>query len=168
MFRALLVCAALSLPAGLLAQLKIATISSQKALVDTAEIKKESAALEAKFKPRQEALEKISKEMAAIQQQLQTMQGKLTPQAEQDMVSQGQRKQRDAQRMQQDLQDDVNREREEILQRAGARMQAVVQKLAEGKGLDLVFDQSNLIYGKPTLDLTKDATDAYDKAHPAK
>jgi outer membrane protein len=168
MFRVLLISAVLALPAGLSAQVKIATINSQKALVETAEIKKESAALEAKFKPRQAALEKLTKEIEAIQSQLQTMQGKLTPQAEQDMVTQGQRKQRDAQRLQADLQDDVNREREEILQRAGARMQAVVTKLAEGKGLDLVVDQTNLIFGKATLDITKEATEAYDKAHPAK
>lgn len=165
--RLALVCAAL-LSSSLFAQVKVGVINSQKALVDTAEIKKAQAELEAKFKPRQDALEKLQRDMAAIQQQLQTMQGKLTPAAEQDMVAQGQRKQREAQRLGQDLQEDVNREREDILQRAGTRMQEVVSKLAEAKGLDLVVDESNTIFRKAVLDITKEATAAYDKAYPAK
>lgn len=165
--RLALVCAAF-LSSSLYAQVKMGVINSQRALVDTAEIKKAQADLEAKFKPRQDALEKVQREIAGLQQQLQTMQGKLTPQAEQDMVAQGQRKQREAQRLQQDLQEDVNREREEILQRAGTRMQEVVSKLAEAKGLDLVVDESNTIFRKAALDITKEATAAYDKAYPAK
>jgi len=165
----MLVCATALVPLGsAFAQIKAGIINTQKALVDTADIKKASAGLEAKFKPRQDALNKLSAEIQQLQQQLQSMQGKLTPQAEQDMVAQGQRKQRDAQRLQQDLQEDVNREREEILQAAGSRMQAVIQKLAEAKGLDVVMDVSNVIYSKPALDLTVEATAAYDKAHPVK
>jgi len=165
----MLVCATTLVPLGsAFAQIKAGIINTQKALVDTADIKKASAGLEAKFKPRQDALNKLSAEIQQLQQQLQSMQGKLTPQAEQDMVAQGQRKQRDAQRLQQDLQEDVNREREEILQAAGSRMQAVIQKLAEAKGLDVVMDVSNVIYSKPALDLTVEATAAYDKAHPVK
>jgi outer membrane protein len=164
--RLVLACATLSIP--LWAQVKVGVISSQRALIETAEIKKAQAELEAKFKPRQDALDKLQREIQGLQQQLQTMQGKLTPQAEQDMVAQGQRKQRDAQRLAQDLQEDVNREREDILQRAGTRMQDVVSKLAEAKGLDLVVDESNTVFRKPALDITKDATAAYDKAYPVK
>jgi outer membrane protein len=47
-------------------------------------------------------------------------------------------------------------------------MQTVVQKLAEERGLDVVIDVSNTVYFKPTLDLTKEATAAYDKAFPPK
>jgi outer membrane protein len=34
--------------------------------------------------------------------------------------------------------------------------------------LDVIIDVSNTVYFKPALDITKDATAAYDKAHPAK
>jgi outer membrane protein len=154
--------------AGASAQVKAGIINTQKALLDTAELKKAQAEMEAKFKPRQDALDKIQREIQQISQQLQTMAGKLTPQAEQDLQIQGQRKQRDAQRMQEDLQGDVDRERQDILGRSGQRMQEVVTKLAESKGLDLVIDISNTVYFKPALDITKDATAAYDAAHPVK
>lgn len=151
---------------GAFAQAKVAIINSQLSVVETAEIKKAQTELEAKFKPRQAEIEKIQKEIGELQNQLQTMQGKLTPQAEQDIQARGQRRQRDLQRLGEDLQGDVERERQEILGRSSERMQAIVKKLAEERGLDIVIDVSNTIYFKPALDITKEATAAYDKAYP--
>jgi outer membrane protein len=149
-------------------QSNIAIINSQLAVTETAEIKKAQAEMEAKFKPRQAELEKVQKEIAALENQLQTGQGKLTPQAIQDIQIQGQRKQREAQRLQEDLQTDVDRARNEILQRVGGRMQEVVKKLAQARGVDAVFDVSNTVYFKPALDITKEATAEYDKTYPVK
>ena len=150
------------------AQSKIAIINSQAAVVDTAEIKKAQSELEVKYKPRQAQVEKLQKEIADLQQQLQAGQGKLTPQAEQDIQIRGQRKQRELQRLGEDLQGDVDRERNEILGRTGQRMQDIVKKIAEERGYDMVVDVSNTVYYKPAMEITKDATAAYDKAYPAK
>jgi outer membrane protein len=157
----------LGLAFGAFAQTKVAIINSQAAVIETAEIKKAQAELEAKFKPRQAEIETIRKELEDIQQQLQAGQGKLTPQAQQDLNIRGQRRQRDMQRMTEDLQAEVERTRNDILQRTGQRMQEIVAKLAEERGLDIVIDVSNTIYFKPVLELTKEATAAYDKAYPA-
>jgi outer membrane protein len=149
-------------------QAKIAIINSQAAVIDTAEIKKAQAELEAKYKPRQAQVETLQKEIADLQQRLQAGQGKLTPQAEQDIQVRGQRKQRELQRLGEDLQGDVDRERNEILGRTGQRMQDIVKKIAEERGYDMVVDVSNTVYFKPAMEITKDATAAYDKAYPAK
>lgn len=148
------------------AQLKIAIINSQKALLDTDDIKKAQADLEAKYKPRQDQMLKLQKDLQDIQNQLQS--GRLNPAGEQELNAQGQKKQRDLQRLQQDLQEDVERERTDILQRAGTRMQEIVKKLADEKGLDLVIDSTNTLFYKPSLDLTADASAAYNKAYPVK
>jgi outer membrane protein len=151
---------------GAFAQAKVAIINSQLSVIETAEIKKAQAELEAKYKPRQAQVESLQKELQALQSQLQAGQGKLTPQAEQDITMRGQRKQRELQRVGEDLQADVDRERQEILGRSSERMQNVVKKLAEERGLDVVIDVSNTIYYKPALEITKEATAAYDKAYP--
>jgi outer membrane protein len=158
----------LALAFGAFAQSKVAVINSQVAVIETAEIKKAQGELEAKYKPRQAQVEKLQKEIAELQAQLQAGQGKLTPQAEQDIQIRGQRKQRELQRTGEDLQAEVERERNEILSRTGGRMQDVVRKLAEERGFDLVVDVSNTIYFKPVMEITKEATAAYDKAYPAK
>jgi outer membrane protein len=67
-----------------------------------------------------------------------------------------------------DLQSDINAERQEVLSKTGRQMSEVVKKLAEEKGWDVVVDIRNTIYYKPALEITADATAAYNKAYPAK
>jgi outer membrane protein len=165
----LLAAAAILCPATtLLAQSKVAIVNIQKAVVETAEIKKAQTEMETKYRPRQAQMEKLQGEIRQIQQQLQSMAGKLTPSAEQDLNIQAQRKQKDLQRMGEDLQADVDRERNDVLGKAAQRMQDVVKKLAEAKALDVVVDVNSTIYFKPALDVTAEAIAAYDKAYPAK
>ncbi|MDX1981271.1 MAG: OmpH family outer membrane protein [Bryobacteraceae bacterium] len=158
----------LLLSAAAFAQTKVAIIDMREAVNGTAEVKKAVAALEAKFKPRQAEAEKISRDLQEIRSKLESLQGKLTPQGEQDLVTQGQRKERDLRRIQEDLEADVNREQQEVGGRALQRMRDVVKKLAESKQLDVVVDVSQTVYAKPALDITKEAVAAYDVANPAK
>src|SRR5215472_5289162 len=109
---------------GIASAQKVAVINSQKAVLDTEEIKKAQVDLEAKFKPRQDKIVQVQK------------------------------------RLQQDLQDDVNAERNDILQRSGARMQEVVKKMADEKGLDIVIDTTNAVFYKSAFDLTAEAVAA--------
>jgi outer membrane protein len=149
-------------------QTKVAVVDFQAAVLNTAEIKKAQADLEAKFKPRQEALVKLERELQQIQSQLQTMAGKLTPQAEGELQAQGSRKQREYQRLSEDLQADVERDRNDVVSRSGRQMRDVITKLANEKGFDVVVDSANTLFFKPATDLTKDATAAYDAAYPPK
>ena len=166
---ALAVCAAGLFSASIAsAQAKIGVVNFQKAILDSAEIKKASTDLQNKYKPRQDALEKAQRELNDIQTQLQASGGKLSPQGEADLQARGQRKQREVERLSQDLQDDVNNERNIVVQRAGGRMTEVVKKMMEEKGLDLIIDVGTAVAFKPTVDLTSDAVAAYDKAFPVK
>ncbi|MFB3827444.1 MAG: OmpH family outer membrane protein [Bryobacteraceae bacterium] len=147
---------------------KVGVINLQRAVLESEEIKKASAAMEAKYKPRQAEIEKVQKELEGISQKLQTEAAKLTPQAQADLNALGQKKQREVQRLSEDLQGEVDRERQEILSRSTQKMQEVIRKLAEARGLDVVVDVSNTIYFKPALDFTNDALAEYNKAYPAK
>ena len=160
--------ALISLSKAGLSQTKVAIVSLQRAVLGCAEIKKASAAMEVRYKPRQQEMERLQKELDGIRQQLQTNAGKLTQAAEADLNAQGQRKQRDLQRLNDDLQADVTAERNDILGSSGKKMREIVQKLAEEKGLDVVVDEQSTLFFKPALDLTTEAIAAYDKAYPAK
>lgn len=148
------------------AQSKIGVVNSQKALVETEEIKKAQKDLETKYKPRQDQMSRLDKDLQDIQTQLQS--GRLNQVGEQELQAQGQRKQRELQRLQQDLQQDVDGERNDILQRAGNRMQDIIRKVAEEKGLDVVLDSASTHFFKATLDITEDTVAAYNKAYPVK
>jgi outer membrane protein len=148
------------------AQLKVAVVNVQKTMLDSDELKKVSADVEAKYKPKQDELLRLQNELQSIQQQLQS--NKLTPQAQQDLTLQGQRKQRDAQRLSDDLQQEFDRDRQDILGKAAAKMTEVVKKVAEEKGFDMVIDVSQALYFKPTMDISADVLAAYNKAYPVK
>jgi outer membrane protein len=149
------------------AQLKIAVINTQRAVLETAEMKKAAADLEAKYRPTQQDIDKRTKDLQDIQAKLADP-SKLSPQEGQELQAQGQLKQRQLQRISEDLQAEVDRERNDILGRGGKRMNEVVGKIAEAKGLDLVIDVGDAIFFKPALDLTNEAIAAYDKQYPSK
>jgi outer membrane protein len=174
MFQSLLVrtgllCLALSSLSGLaLAQTKVAVINLQRAVLESNEIKKASTALELKYRPRQAELEKLQQDLERIQQTLQNGQGKLSPQGEAELQAEGTRKQTSLTRKSEDLQKDVDAERNEILGKSSKQMQEVVGKLAAEKGFDVVVDISNTVFFKPALEITADAITAYNAAYPAK
>ena len=145
---------------------KVAIINAQKAVTDTADIKKAQATLEAKFKPRQSAILNLQTQLESIGKQLSTP--NLAPDREASLRADGARKQKELQRLNDDLNADVNFERQDVLGRAGRQMTEVVKKIAEERGIDVVIDITNTIYYKPALDITADATAAYDKAYPPK
>src|ERR1039458_7576724 len=124
------------------AQPKITVINLQRSVLESAEIKKADADMQARYKPRSAAIEQLQKDIAGIGQQLQTNAGKFTQQAEAELTAQGQKKQRDLQRLQEDLQADVDRERNDVLQKAATKMSDIVKKISEEKGYDLVVDIS--------------------------
>jgi len=158
------VAAAVLLPAQLAAQLKVGVVNFQQALLATAEMQKEAGKLEAKFAPRQDQIEKLSTELEEIQKRMQT-----ADEAEaQKLQLDGQRKQRDAQRLSEDLQSDVEFERNTILQGGSRKMRDIIQQLAVEKGLDMVVDVSSTIYFKDALDVSKEATAKYDASYQPK
>jgi len=159
-----LLAAALSVTSAHAQTLKVVIVNAQKAVADTQEIKKAQAELSAKYQSRQQAIEALQNDLRQIQSQLQGP--NLTPAKEQELTLDGQQKQKKLQRLGEDLQQDFNQDRAEVLGRAGQRMQDVIKKLAEEKNLDVVIDTSNTLYHKPALDMTAEATSAYDKAYP--
>jgi outer membrane protein len=162
-----LVCSTLFATAALApAQTKVALINLQKALYDTAEIKKADADMQATLAPRAAQGKKLKEDIDAITQKLQGDPGKLTPQAEFDLTADAKRKQVELTRINEDLQADAEKMRTEVLSKSADKMQAIVKKLAEDKGYDLIVDTQMALFFKPVMDITGEATAAYDKAYP--
>jgi outer membrane protein len=159
-------CALLALGHVASAQSKVAVVNLQRAVFESAEIKKADAEMQARYKPRSDKAQQLQGELTKIAQQLQSGGAKLTPQAEADLNAEAQRKQRDLQRINEDLQSEVERDRNEILSKSSQKMAEVVKKLAEEKGFDMVVDSSSTLYFKPAMEITTEAIAAYDKAYP--
>jgi outer membrane protein len=156
------VCLFVSAASGL-AQVKVGVVDFQQALLATADMQKQAGKLEQKFKPDQDRLEALSQELQGIQTKLQNAQGEEAAKLQQE----GAEKQREAQRLTEDLQADIDFDRQQILEGGAQRMRAVIDELRASKALDLVIDVSSTLSYNSALDMTTDATAAYDAKHPA-
>ena len=164
---ALLACAAAVFsPSTASAQVKVGIVNFQRDVLGTSEMKKASNDLMLKYKPQQDELEKLQRDLADIQARLQDP--KTPPAAAVDLQAEGQRKQREAKRVTEDVQADAEKDRNDILQRATQRMTDVVKKLADEKGLDVVVDSANIVFFKPALEITEESIAAYDRTYPVK
>lgn len=156
------VCVLVSAAPGL-AQVKVGVVDFQQALLATADMQKEASKLEQKFKPDQDRLEALSQELQSIQAKL----ASASPEDAARLQLEGAEKQREAQRLTEDLQTDIDFDRQQILEGGAQRMREVLEELRASKGLDLIIDVSSTISFNSALDLTTDATAAYDAKHPA-
>jgi len=154
-------------PAGS-TQTKVAVINFQNAVLSTAEIQKVLKDIQLKYKPRQDALQKGQQELSDIQTQLQASQGKLSQAGEADLQARGQRKQTQLQRLNDDLTADFEADRDDAVRKASTRMQELLKKVAEEKGLDLIVDSAAAPFVKSGIEITDQVVAAYDKAYPAK
>jgi outer membrane protein len=154
-------------PAGS-TQTKVAVINFQNAVLSTAEIQKVLKDIQIKYKPRQDALQKGQQELSDIQTQLQASQGKLSQAGEADLQARGQRKQTQLQRLNDDLTADFEADRDDAVRKASTRMQELLKKVAEEKGLDLIVDSAAAPFVKAGIEITDQVVAAYDKAYPAK
>lgn len=169
LMRPFLLAAAMLVAAGAAnAQLKVGVVDLQKVLQGTAEIKQAEADLKARFGPRQDELGAAEKELAKLQQDYEANQTKYTEAALADLGARIQTRQRQYQRNAQALQDEVNRDRQDILSRVGQRLQEIVKKVAEAQAFDLVVDAQSTLYTKPAIDISEAVTAAYDAAYPVK
>jgi outer membrane protein len=159
--------AAIVMAAPAMAQ-KVGVIDFQRAVVDTAEFKKAYAELEAKYKPKTDALQKAQQTLQDIQAQLSATQGQLSQAGTAELNAKGQRTQVQVDRLTQDLQEDFEAERDAALRVVTTRYTDVLKKLATEKTLDILADTTALRYFGATLDVTDAAIAAYNAAHPAK
>ena len=166
--RPLLVCSALlALSQAAPAQTKIVVVNMQAAVYATAEVKKADAELQVKLKPQADRANALQTELADLQNKLQTGASKLTAQQQEDMQAEGTRKQRELQRITQELTETTDAAKQDILPRCTQRMVEVLKKLAADKGYDLIVESTVTYFNKTGMDITTEATAAYDKAYPA-
>ena len=145
------------------AQTKFGLVDFQTALLATKDMQAEAAKLEAEFKPQQDALTKLTDNMQSLQQRLVAA---TDPQQQVQLQAEGATMQRNFDRMRQDMQSAIDFRRESILQKGAGRMREVLEKLRLEKSLDAVIDTSSIYVYNPTMEMTSEATAAYDAANP--
>jgi outer membrane protein len=150
---------------------KVGIVSIQDAIANTNEGKKELDALQAKYAPRQAALQSQNDELENVKKQLQAQSDKLSDEERNSRVRTATEKQKTLQRNAEDFQNEVQTAEQEILNRLGKKMLDVMEKYARENGYAVVMDVSNpqtpVLYANPQTNITKNLIDAYNAQSPA-
>lgn len=148
---------------------KVAIISVQQAILQTKDGQKASAALQAKFLPKRQELEKKGASIQALQEQMKKGSATMSEDAKQKLAREIDSNQKSLQRDSEDFDADVQQEEGRIMQDLGQKIMDVIIKHATTNGFAMVLDVSNqqtpVLWADPSSDITAEIIKLYDAAH---
>jgi len=119
----------------------------------------------------------MQKEMDGKRQELEKLRDELekkgplmTADARREKQETFERKRRDAARMMDDFQKELEKKEQTLLQRVLAELSGVIEKVGKDKGFYMIVEKrgASVLYASPDADLTDDIIRAYDQQTPAK
>jgi outer membrane protein len=149
---------------------KVAIISVQQAILQTKDGQTASAALQAKFMPKRQQLEKKQSDIVNLQDQMKkgsaTMSDEAKAKLTRDIDSRTKSFQRDAD----ELNADIEQENGRLMQDLGGKMEAVWQQFLTQNGYAILIDvgsqQTPVLWAAAAVDVTPEIVKLYDQAHP--
>jgi outer membrane protein len=151
---------------------KIGVVNVQQAIQECAEGKKEIDVLQTKFAPKQVELKQQSDDVENLKKQYQTQAEKLSDEEKGRQAKAIDTKQKALQRNYEDAQAEFQQAEQDVINRIGTKMVAVLEKYANANGFAVVLDVSNpqtspVLWATQGTVITKELVDAYDKENPA-
>ena len=143
----------------------------QQAILQTKDGQKASAALQAKFLPKRQELEKKQASIQTLQEQMKKGSATMSEEAKNKLAREIDSNQKSLQRDSEDFDADVQQEEGRIMQDLGSKIMDVIIKHATQNGFAMVLDVSNqqtpVLWADPSADITTEMIKLYDAAHPA-
>ena len=150
---------------------KIAIINIQAAIMATKDGQKASSELASKFNPRKSVLEKKQADIQNMQDQLRKGSATLSDDAKAKIEKDIDTNNKSLQREAQDLNEDVDQDQGRLMNDIGGKMLAVIEQYATQNGYSVVLDVSNqqtspVLWAAASSNITPDIIRLYDQAHP--
>jgi outer membrane protein len=152
-------------------QAKIGLISIQQAILATGEGKQAMDELQKKYEPRRQQLQRDQDSINQITDQLQKQAATLSDEEAGRLRRELERKQSQFKREQEDAQSDFQGDNQEIGNKIGGKMVAIIRDYAQKNGYQLVMDLSqaqgaSVFYAANGVDVTEPIVKLYDQANP--
>src|SRR5271169_4945731 len=147
---------------------KFAIINIQGAIISTKDGQKAAAELNSKTAPKKKELEQKQNEINGLQDQLNKGSNTLSDSAKNDLYKNIESKKKSLQREVEDAQADLEADQNKLLQQLGQKILAVIEKYARDNGYTMVLDVGSqntpVVYASPSIDITKEIIELYDKS----
>ena len=146
---------------------KVGVVNIQQAIGECNEGKKELDALQQKFSPKQAELKNLNDEVENLKKQYQAQAEKLSDEEKSSRAKAIDTKQKSLQRDYEDAQAEFQQGEQDVVNRIGTKMLAVLEKYASANGYALVLDVSNpqtspVLWATQGTVITKELVDAYN------
>ena len=139
-----------------------------RAIISTKDGQKAAAELNSKTAPKKKELEQKQNEINSLQDQLNKGSNTLSDTAKNDLYKSIEAKKKNLQREVEDAQADLEADQNKLLQQLGQKILAVIEKYARDNGYTMVLDvsspQTPVLYASPSVDITKEIIELYDKS----
>ena len=149
---------------------KVGIVAIQAAIASTNEGKKEFDALQKRFAPKQTELKALNDEVEKLKTQLQAQTDKLSEEERATRVKNLETKQKSLQRTYDDFQTEAQQAEQDVVNRLGGKMLAVLEKYAAANGYSVILDVSSqstpVLWASQTTNITKELVDAYNAQNP--
>ena len=151
---------------------KVGILNFRQAIFATAEGKQAVAELQSQLAPRQTELQNLNKQIEDARKRLEAGERTMSEEEKTRIVRQGEQWARLLQRKQEDLQEDANTLQQEVGERIGQKMLAVVERYARENGFTVILDSSSqslqVLWAAPQVNVSQDIVQLYDQANPVK
>jgi outer membrane protein len=149
---------------------KVGIVAIQAAIANSNEGKKELDAMQQRFAGKQNELKTLKDEVDNLQKQLQAQGDKLSAEERNNRVQTLEVKQKTLQRSGEDFQNEVQLAEQELVNRLGTKMMAVLEKYATANGFGVILDVSNqqnsVLWANQGTNITQQLIDAYNAQSP--
>lgn len=141
------------------AELKIAVLDTQRALVESEEAQALLAQAQQELQAEQDQLQALNDEIVALNEKLQKDGEVMSPAEQRRLQKDIEDKQIDLQFLGNKLQKEVNDRRQELLQQMVPKIDVVLKDLIDLEGYDMIMERSNLRYVNSKHDITRRVTE---------
>jgi outer membrane protein len=145
---------------------KVGIVNIQAAIVNSNEGERDFETLQKKFDPKRTELENLNKEVDELQKKFNAQGDKLSEEARGDLLKQIDAKKKTLQRNYEDANTDVQAQQNEIANRIGQKLVAVLDKYAKDNSFTIILDVSGqsspVLWAASSVDITKAMVDAYN------
>lgn len=152
---------------GAAAELKVAVLDTQRALVESQEAQELMRSAQFDLEEEQGRLNTLGQEIRGLQEQLQKDAEVMSPAEQRRKQKEIEDKRIDYEFLVNKLQKEVQDRRQELMQMMAPKVDAVLQDLIEVEGYDLILQRGNLLYANSRHDITRKVTEKLNERHAA-
>lgn len=149
---------------------KVAIINITGAILGTKDGQVAASALQARFAPKQQELQRKQTEIAALREQLSKGSATMSQEAKDKLMRDIDTNTKALNRDTEDAQADLDQEQGKVQQDLGGKVMAIIDQYATKNGFAVVLDVSNpqtpVLWAASAVDITPEIVKLYDQAHP--